>query len=79
MRTRATKPYAITIVAQRRSKASVSTTMTTTPAATRRAETSFTGLGNEKNALTRLAAVSVLRLVLMTDSLDSLYLDVVQP
>ena len=27
----------------------VSTHMTTTPAATRRAETSFTGFGNEKN------------------------------
>ena len=32
----------------------VSTHMTTTPAATRRAETSLTGLGNEKRVRTRL-------------------------
>ena len=41
------------MVAQRRSRARVSTHITTTPAATRRAETSLTGFGNEKRARTR--------------------------
>ena len=42
------------MVAHRRSRAMVSTHIRTTPAATRRAETSLTGLGNEKRARTRL-------------------------
>ena len=41
-------------VAHRTPRAMVSTHMSTTPAATSRAETSFTGLGNEKRARTRL-------------------------
>jgi hypothetical protein len=44
-------PYAITAVIHGRSKAIVARLMSTTPPATRRAETSFTGSGKEKNPL----------------------------
>ena len=47
--TRATNPYARTGASQRWSNTMAVTAMTTTPAATRRAETSFTGSGNENN------------------------------
>ena len=58
----------MTTVAHSRLKATVSTHMTTTPAATRRAETSFTGSGNEKSARTRLFSLWVVTLVPMTCS-----------
>jgi hypothetical protein len=46
----------------------VSTHMSTTPAATRRAETSFTGLGKEKRARTRLGVSVEVTAVPMTCS-----------
>ena len=49
----------MTTVAHLRSKAIVSAHITTTPAATRRAETSFTGFGNEKNERVLLGALRV--------------------
>ena len=47
----------------------VSTHITTTPAATRRAETSFTGSGNEKSECTLLGALPAVTPLLMTCSL----------
>ena len=58
------------MVAQRRSKAMVSTHMMTTPAATRRAETSLTGLGNENRARARLEVTDEVVSTPMTCSLS---------
>jgi hypothetical protein len=49
----------MTAVAHFRFKVMVSTLITTTPPATRRADTSLTGVGNEKSALVLLVVAEV--------------------
>src|SRR5277367_5700619 len=63
----------MTTVAQRRSRAMVSTHMRTTPAATSRAETSLTGLGNENRARARPEVTAAVPSTPMTCSLSSTF------